>query len=115
MRRVILESPFAGDIERNLRYLRAALRDSFMRGEAPFASHGLYTLEGVLDDRDPAERELGIEAGFVWGQAAELTAAYIDLGVTEGMKLGIARAFLDGRKVEYRSLPRWRFLAEPTR
>lgn len=114
-RRVIIESPYAGDIERNLRYLRAALRDSLMRGEAPFASHGLYTLEGVLDDRDPAERELGIEAGLAWGQAAELTAVYQDLGITEGMRQGIFRALYEGRKVEHRSLPRWRFLAEPTR
>lgn len=41
MRRVIIESPYHGNVERNLRYLRACLRDSLLRGEAPFASHGL--------------------------------------------------------------------------
>ena len=107
-RRVLIESPFAGDVERNVRYLRAALRDCLMRGEAPFASHGLYTLPGVLDDTDPLERELGIEAGLTWGQAADLTAVYTDLGISEGMRRGIRRAFEEGRPVAYRSLTEWK-------
>lgn len=68
MRRVILESPYAGDVGANLAYARAALRDSLMRGETPVASHLLYTQTGVLDDSDPAERELGISAGLAWGK-----------------------------------------------
>lgn len=47
---VIIESPYAGDVDRNLEYLRAAMRDCLKRGEAPFASHALYTQPGVLDD-----------------------------------------------------------------
>jgi hypothetical protein len=39
MRWVILESPYAGDVEANVAYARAAVRDSLMRGEAPIASH----------------------------------------------------------------------------
>ncbi len=50
MRRAIIESPFAGDVERNVRYARAAMRDCLMRRETPYASHLLYTQEGVLDD-----------------------------------------------------------------
>ena len=50
MKLVILESPFAGDVKRNTAYARAALRDSLLRGEAPIASHLLYTQDGVLDD-----------------------------------------------------------------
>ena len=38
-RRVIVESPYAGDIETNVAYARAALRDCLSRGEAPIASH----------------------------------------------------------------------------
>lgn len=52
MRRVIVESPYAGDIERNMRYLRACLADCLRRGEAPFASHAIYTQPGVLDDSE---------------------------------------------------------------
>jgi hypothetical protein len=71
LRRVILESPYAGDIERNVAYARAAMRDSLLRGEAPIASHLLYTQPGVLDDQVSDERRLGIEAGLVWRVAAE--------------------------------------------
>lgn len=49
MRRVILESPFAGHVESNIEYARACIRDSLLRGEAPLASHLLYTQPGILD------------------------------------------------------------------
>ena len=77
MLRVIIESPFAGDIERNTAYLKAAMLDSLRRGEAPFASHGLYPQ--VLDDTSPEERHIGIHAGFAWGGVCDLVAVYTDL------------------------------------
>jgi len=107
VRRVIVESPFAGDVALNLRYLRAALRDCLMRGEAPFASHGLYTQDGVLDDADPEERCLGIEAGCEWRYSAERTVVYADLGISMGMLSGIRHAADIGHPVEYRTVPGW--------
>ena len=107
IRRVIIESPYAGDVERNLRYLRACMRDSLLRGEAPFASHALYTQPGVLDDGDPAEREHGIRAGFEWRAAAELTVFYGDLGWSRGMRAGLAHAQEIGCPLEYRLLGDW--------
>lgn len=107
MRLVVIESPYAGDVERNLRYLDAALADCFARGESPFASHGLYTRKGVLDDRIPDERARGIRAGFAWGAKADLVAVYEDLGVTPGMLAGIERAEKRGTPVERRRLPEW--------
>lgn len=104
MKRVIIESPYAGNVEVNLRYLRACLHDSLMRGEAPFASHGLYTQPGVLDDDKPDEREAGIVAGFAWRSAAELTVVYDDLGITRGMRYGIKHAQREGVPIEYRKL-----------
>lgn len=104
MRLVIIESPYAGDVERNERYARAAMADSLTRGEAPFASHLLYTQPGVLDDTDPSERALGIRAGLAWGREACATVVYTDLGLSRGMFWGIVRAHRDGRPVEYRSL-----------
>jgi hypothetical protein len=89
VRLVIVESPYAGNVERNLRYLRACMADCIERDEAPFASHGLYTQEGVLDDTDTLERERGIQAGFAWRGAAEATVVYRDLGYSRGMLLGI--------------------------
>lgn len=92
MRRVIVESPFAGDVERNTRYLRACLADCLARGEAPFASHAIYTQPGVLDDNDPAQREIGIAAGFAWRDLADATVVYTDLGISNGMRRGIEDA-----------------------
>lgn len=108
MRRVVIESPYAAtdenDIEKHLRYLRACMRDCIERGEAPFASHGLYTQPGVLRDSDPEERKLGIDAGFAWRSAAEATVVYIDLGISKGMYYGVEHAESAGRPVEYRKL-----------
>ncbi|WP_109523585.1 MULTISPECIES: DUF7768 domain-containing protein [Nocardia] len=101
---VIVESPYAGDILANEAYARRALADSLARGEAPFASHLLYTQPGVLDDTDPAERAQGIAAGFAWGERAELTAVYVDRGVTPGMAQGIRAARAVGRPVTFRFL-----------
>ena len=105
MRRVIVESPYAGDVERNTDYARACLHDCLIRGEAPLASHLLYTQPGVLDDDKPDERELGIAAGLEWGMQAEATVVYKDFGISQGMRDGIEAAGAAGRPVEFRSLP----------
>lgn len=116
MRLVILESPFEGNVGRNLQYLRACMRDSIGRGEAPFASHGLYTQPGVLSDADAAERELGISAGFAWRAAADYTVAYHDLGFSSGMRAGINHALEFGQIVLYRQLGgEWAELSEARR
>lgn len=104
MRRVIIESPYAGDVERNTEYARKCMHDSLMRGDAPFASHLLYTQPHILDDLVPAERHLGIEAGLCWGTVAEVSVVYTDYGITSGMQRGIERANACGRPVEYRRL-----------
>jgi hypothetical protein len=104
---VIVESPYAGDVARNVAYARAAMRDCLLRGEAPYASHLLYTQEGVLDDLKPEERTLGIEAGFAFRGAAVKTVVYADLGVSGGMRQGIHDAQDKGRPVDFRSLPGW--------
>ena len=85
MKRVIVESPFKGDVERNKRYLERCLRDCIMRGESPYASHKMLT--DCLDDDDPEERRLGIEAGFAWKRNAERTVFYVDLGWSGGMEM----------------------------
>jgi hypothetical protein len=104
MKRVLIESPFAGDVQRNIRYAKACVMDCLKRGEAPYASHLFFTLEGLLDDNIPEERALGIEAGLIWGQAAECTVVYTDLGISEGMEGGIERARKEGREVKIRRL-----------
>jgi hypothetical protein len=101
---VILESPYAGNVDRNVRYARACIRDSILRGEAPFASHLLYTQAGILDDTVPEERALGIEAGLTWLKHVKKSVVYTDLGISSGMAKGIERAKAEGRDVEIRTI-----------
>jgi hypothetical protein len=104
MRRVVVESPFAGDIEANMTYARACIRDCLLRGESPAASHLLYTQPGVLDDDDPQQRALGINAGHAWFHGAHAVVVYTDRGTSEGMKAGIRAAEILKMPIEYRSL-----------
>lgn len=104
MKRVILESPYAGDISANVEYARSCVRDSLSRGEAPIASHLLYTQPGVLRDEVAEERQWGIDAGLTWATAADATVVYTDRGISSGMKYGIANAEKSGRPVEYRTI-----------
>lgn len=82
---VIIESPYAGEIEKNIGYARAAMRHSVLAGEAPIASHLLYTQEGILDDEQPIDRELGIMLGLAWRRVADYAVFYIDRGWSRGM------------------------------
>lgn len=107
MKRVVIESPFAGNIEMNKAYGRFAMHDCLVNhNESPYASHLLYTQENVLRDHLPEERKLGIEAGFFWRNVAEKSIFYTDLGVTEGMKLGIKDCEKKKKDYELRILPK---------
>jgi hypothetical protein len=75
MRRVILESPYAGDIEANVAYARQCVRDALARQEAPIASHLLYTQPDILKDEVPEERAWGIGAGRGMAAAIDLAQA----------------------------------------
>ena len=83
MKRVVMESPYAGNVEANVAYARRALLDCLQRGEAPIASHLLITQ--VLDDNDPDQRAAGIAAGVAWHGVADLVVFYVDRGMTRGM------------------------------
>jgi hypothetical protein len=99
-RLVILESPYAATethtVDDHLAYARACMHDSLERGEAPIASHLLYTQPGVLDDSVPWQRVIGIEAGLAWRYAADLHVFYIDLGWSKGMKQALEAIAGDG-------------------
>jgi hypothetical protein len=106
MKRVIIESPYAGDVERNVRYARAAVNDCLHRGEAPIASHLLFTQEGILDDNDPDERALGIAAGLEWAEVAEMAVFYVDHGWSPGMLAARDHYVETGIPIEVRTIAR---------
>lgn len=101
MKRVIIESPWAGSpLHRD--YALKCLHDTIRRGESGFASHLLWTQ--ILDDMNVDERELGMKAGLAWYPVAEGSVVYIDKGVTPGMEAGIVEAEKFGIPVEMRRL-----------
>ena len=90
MKKVIIESPYAGNYDMNEAYAELAMHDCLVNhGESPYASHLLYTRRFVLRDDVPSDRKLGIAAGFEWRNVAEKTVFYTDLGMSDGMKQGI--------------------------
>jgi hypothetical protein len=127
---VTIESPYFGDIERNVEYLLECMHDSYMhRKEAPIASHLLYTRlpqkmlrggDGVYQGhvKDIALDALnvnmgttarhgrmhGIRCGFAWNKHAEICAVYTDHGISKGMEYGIEQAKQNGTKIEYRKI-----------
>ena len=108
MMRVIIESRFSADnvrdLVRNQKFTLGCMRDCFIRGEAPYASHVIYAQTHILDDFVASERAMGMHAGFIWGDLGEKTVVYEDLGISKGMEMGIRHAEMIGRKVEYRKL-----------
>jgi len=109
MKRVVVESPYAGDeiqIDINEIYGELCMHDCLVNhNESPYASHLLYTRMYVLRDNIPEERKLGIDAGFYWRDVAEQSNFYVDLGITNGMNLGIDDCNEKSKPFELRSLP----------
>lgn len=109
----IIESPFAANspaqFGANLQYLRECLRDSWERGELPFASHGFFPF--FLNESDPKERREGIEAGYEFWHFHHIQdddvpkiIFYTDLGISDGMVLAFERAKTLGREYEMRCI-----------
>lgn len=104
MEKVIIESPYAGDVETNIAYAKRCINDSLRRGESPIASHLLYTQDGILDENKPEDRKLGIDAWLEWIKVADKQAVYIDHGISKGMQAAIDKAIELEVWIEYRSL-----------
>jgi len=99
---IIIESPFAGDMETHIEYAKRCLKHSLDKGEVPFASHLIYTQ--VLDDTDPPQRKLGMEAGFEILKRSDYSVVYQDYGISGGMKAGIELAESLGHEIIYRTI-----------
>jgi len=102
MKRVIIESPYSGNVEKNIKYAKKCLKDSLSRGESPIASHLLLTQ--VLDDTKPEDRQQGINAGLAWLEVADLHVFYCDLGLSKGMIYARSLSYQLGKEVEFRRI-----------
>jgi hypothetical protein len=99
VRLVLVESPYTSPKGRLecVRYALWCMYDSLSRGEAPMASHLLYT-QALPEDQ--AGRAMGLECRDAWSRQTTLVAQYTDLGLTPGM----VRDVDSTNKVEQRKL-----------
>ena len=102
MTKVILESPYAGEVARNIEYAKLCMKDSLMRNESPLVSHLLLTQ--VLNDTIPSERTLGINAGLAWLDVADKHVFYVDYGWSKGMNWAAKTAADMGKEIEIRRI-----------
>lgn len=61
-RLVYIASPYAGDIQSNVEFAKAACRFALSQGATPLAVHLMYPQ--ILDDRIPDERTAEIQMGL---------------------------------------------------
>lgn len=100
MKLIVVESPYAGDVEANLEFARRACRFVCDQGHAPIASHLLYTQ--FLDDDIPKERAQGIESGLAWAKHADEAWFFLrrDEIPTSGMHTAMNRHVGQRRTIE---------------
>ena len=77
-----------------------------MGKEIPFASHLLYTQDGVLDDRIPEERKLGLIMNEFWLLKCDAVAVYVDYDISPGMDRAIKIATTNKLPIFYRKIGR---------
>ena len=118
---VYIASPYAGDIEANVEFARAACRYAIHEGMLPFAPHLLYPQ--VLDDAVPKERELGIELGIrmlklcdeLW-LCGERLSEGMAREMAEARRIGIPVRRIDSRAImEHKSAETFDFVQKGMR
>jgi hypothetical protein len=96
---VVIESPYSGDVDRNIRYLNLAMADSsVLYNEAPYASHSYMTQHGraskfFVSDYDDKwtvlSRDGAIKVSDTIRKRADLAVFYVDRGWSSGMKAAV--------------------------
>jgi hypothetical protein len=99
MNKVFICSPFAGDIEGNIKVARSLCHLAIDNSYVPFVPHLRYPQ--FLDDKNPVERELGISTGLNFMDCCEEVWAYIANGITEGMKFELKCAKTLNKKIHH--------------
>lgn len=80
---VLIESPYAGDIQRNSEYARRAMLYVIEQGRTPIVPHLLYPQ--VLDDSDPMQRERALEMCAELRESVNQVWFFTDYGWSDGM------------------------------
>lgn len=89
-------SPYRGGIARNTQYAQELTRRAILKGYAPITPN-LYITQ-AMDDADPAERSLGMEAGMHLLTPCEAIMIGGLYGISEGMAYEMELAHRLGKK-----------------
>lgn len=102
-KRVSIETPNGGDIQKNKDYLRLCLRESVMSSqESPVSFIMMYSQS--LNDDDDIERNAIIRSAAAWQDKVEKKVFCIDRGLSNNMILTYLDALRRGMQVELRTL-----------
>lgn len=99
--KVIMESPFAGDVKNNVQYAKNSIRYLATKLISASASHLIYTQ--MLDDTKKEDRDKGIDKGIDIAHNID-SIFMVDRGLSGGMKYGYDRAKKERRKVGFQTL-----------
>ena len=105
MKLVYICSPYAGDIESNIKFAKSACRYAVKQVCAPVAVHLLYPQ--ILNDAVPSEREAGIQMGLrVLDSCEELWVCGdrishgMSCEIAEAKRLGITIRYLSAEQIQ---------------
>lgn len=111
---VMIESPYSGDIDRNVRYLQLAMADAMLNhNECPYASHIGMTMHAraskyYCSDYDEKwnllTREQAIRLSHNIRHRCDFTVFYVDRGWSTGMKAALEYCTKNQLPYEIRSI-----------
>jgi len=112
---VIIESPFSGDIDKNIRYAQQAMNHSRENGEIPIVPHLMWTQHHLapnyfVSDYDAkftiknCGRDVSLEQIKVLRRLANKVIFYVDNGYSSGMKLALEHCKEENIQYEERTL-----------
>lgn len=107
---IYIASPYAGDVEQNVAFAKRACRHAISQGHTPIAVHLLYPQ--LLDDKEPAEREIGLRLGHralescdeLWVCGDRISSGMAQ-EIAEAQKLGIPIHSISGQDIELAETP----------
>jgi hypothetical protein len=110
---VVVESPYAGDVERNVKYAKACMLDCLHRGEAPFASHLLYAAAFGHEDSRSIPLSRGLVATVDAGDLPRLTEFHWMASGTRGSEYAVKKRRIGGGKTKITLMHRFILDAPP--
>lgn len=98
-KKIYVVSAYSGNVESHISAAIAACRYVIAHKGIPIASHILYAASGILDDRNPSERELGMMFGLALISLCDEVWVFGD--ISPGMKHEICEAKKAGKQIRF--------------